>query len=79
MSCGRYAIFPETGNEIVTSTPEKLAVLDTRFFTVRTEDAGTIEIDLSSWPRAALVREFAPLIVEHFQRMGPGATRSNTA
>jgi hypothetical protein len=51
MSCGRYAIFPETGNEVVTSDPEKPAVLDTRFFTVR---MSTAETECAKWRRESV-------------------------
>lgn len=44
---------------------------DPSVFVVRTEDAGTVEINLSSWPLATLTRDIAPFLQEYLRRMGP--------
>lgn len=64
---GRHAIFP-AGIELADgpgTNPQ-----DPLVFVLRTEDAGAVEIDLSSWLRTALSRDVAPFLQEYLRRMG---------
>lgn len=68
MKRGRYAIFP-TEIELAESPDENPQ--DPLIFALRTEDAGTVEIDLSSWQLTELTQDFAPFLQEYLRRMGP--------
>lgn len=68
MRRGRYATFPTEieQNDNGANEPQEVLV-----FALRTEEAGTVEINLTSWPLAALTREIAPFLQEYLRRMGP--------
>ncbi|SJM35262.1 hypothetical protein [Mesorhizobium delmotii] len=68
MRRGRYATFPA---EIEQDGNQSNGPQGTLVFTLQTEEAGTVKIDLSSWPLEALTREIAPFLQEYLRRMGP--------
>lgn len=68
MKRGRHASFP-IRIEPADSPGENPQ--DPLVFVLRTEDAGTVEINLSSWPLAILTRDIAPFLQEYLRRMGP--------
>jgi len=69
MSRGRYAIFPETGNEIVTSAREARGARYTLLYRShrgrRNDRDRPVILARAPWCASSF-----PLIVEHFQRMG---------
>jgi len=68
MKRGRHATFPIAIE--LTDTPRE-SPQDPLVFVLRTEEAGTVEVNLSSWPFAALTRDVAPFLQEYLRRMGP--------
>lgn len=68
MKRGRRATFP-VGIEPADTPGENPQ--DPFVFVLRTEDAGTVEIDLSSWPLTTLTHDVAPFLQEYLRRMGP--------
>jgi hypothetical protein len=68
MNRGRRATFPAE-LELADCTAENPQ--DPLVFILRTEDAGTVKINLCSWPLAALTCDVAPFLREYLRRMGP--------
>lgn len=71
MSRGRHAVFPVGTEPAVALERNPPMAGDSRFFVLLTEDAGRVEIDLTSWPLATLSRDLAPFLQEYLRRMGP--------
>lgn len=68
MKRGRHATFP-VGIELSDTRDE--SPQDPLVFVLRTEDAGTVDVNLSFWPLRALTRDVAPFLQEYLHRMGP--------
>lgn len=68
MKRGRRATFP-VGIEL--SDTQSESPQDPLVFVLRTEDAGTIDVNLSSWPLTELTHDVAPFLQEYLRRMGP--------
>lgn len=68
MKRGRRATFP-VGIELFDTQEENPQ--NPLVFVLRTEDAGRIDVNLSSWPLTALTHEVAPFLQEYLHRMGP--------
>lgn len=68
MTRGRYATFP---TEIEESGHFANAPQDALVFAIRTEEAGKVEINLTTWPLPALTRDIAPFLQQYLHRMGP--------